>query len=145
MWGSPSTFGSVTGANVVRAIDTNVLVRLSTRDDARQAEAAEQCILGGAWVSLVVLAELAWVLVSLYGASRTALAHAIGQLLDHATIVVQDSDVVRAALAEFKRSWTISFADCLICEIARKAGHTPLVTFDHDLAKLDGVERLGAG
>jgi len=128
----------------VRAIDTNVVVRLATRDDARQARAADECIASGAWVSQVVLAEAIWVLTSLYGASRAAVAEAVSELLDHATIVVQDADVVRAALAHFMPSNSLSFTDCLILEIARKAGHTPVATFDRDFSKLDGVERITA-
>ena len=34
------------------------------------------------------------------------------------------------------------FSDNLIVEIARKNGHLPLGTFDRDLAKVDGAERL---
>jgi predicted nucleic acid-binding protein len=36
----------------------------------------------------------------------------------------------------------VSFTDCLVLEVARKAGHLPLGTFDRDLAKLDGAHRL---
>jgi predicted nucleic acid-binding protein len=36
----------------------------------------------------------------------------------------------------------LGFSDCLVLESARKAGHLPLGTFDRDLAKLDGAERL---
>lgn len=34
------------------------------------------------------------------------------------------------------------FSDCLIVEIARKAGHSPVGTFDKDFATLPGVERI---
>jgi predicted nucleic acid-binding protein len=47
-----------------------------------------------------------------------------------------------AALAHFRRSPSLGFSDCLALEIARKSGHLPLGTFDRDLAKLDGGERL---
>ena len=40
----------------MRAVDTNVLVRLITRDDSRQAASAESFIGKGAWVSLLALA-----------------------------------------------------------------------------------------
>ncbi len=50
----------------MRAVDTNVLVRLLARDDAAQAEAAEAFVAGGAWVSHVVLVETIWVLESVY-------------------------------------------------------------------------------
>lgn len=33
-------------------------------------------------------------------------------------------------------------ADCLMLEVARKAGHLPLGTFDRNLGKLEGAERL---
>ena len=46
----------------MRAIDTIVLVRLITGDDARQAAAAAAFVRSGAWVSHLVLAETSWVL-----------------------------------------------------------------------------------
>jgi len=36
----------------------------------------------------------------------------------------------------------IALSDCLVLEIARKAGHVPLGAFDRQLAKLDGVQKL---
>lgn len=128
----------------MRAIDTNVLIRIATRDDERQTRAAEAVVASGAWVSHVVLAETAWVLVALYGLSRSQLAEVLSRLLSHISIAIQDADLVSEALALFKRSKKISFPDCLILEIARKGGHSPLATFDRDLAKLDGVERIAA-
>ena len=50
--------------------------------------------------------------------------------------------VVSAALEKFRRKFAIGFSDCLLLEIARKAGHLPLGTFDRNLAKLDGAEKL---
>lgn len=129
-------------AALVHAIDTNVLVRVATRDDEAQARAAEACIAKGVWVSHVVLVETAWTLTSLYGASRASLAEAIRNLLTNSSIAIQDEDVVRSALTHFAANNKIAFADCLILEIARKAGHMPLATFDRDLARLDGAERV---
>ena len=34
------------------------------------------------------------------------------------------------------------FPDCLVLEIARKAGHVPVGTFDRQLAKLDGAQKI---
>ncbi len=39
----------------MRAVDTNVLVRLLTRDDPKQLAAAEAFVKPGAWVSRLVL------------------------------------------------------------------------------------------
>ncbi|HVZ72373.1 MAG TPA: type II toxin-antitoxin system VapC family toxin [Polyangia bacterium] len=126
----------------MRAVDTNVLVRLITRDDRKQAAAAEGFVDGGAWVSHLVLMEATWVLTAAYEIASRELATAIEMLLNHKDITVQDTETVAAALQQFRLKPTLGFSDCLILEVARKAGHLPLGTFDRTLAKLEGVERL---
>lgn len=126
----------------MRAVDTNVLVRLITRDDAEQVESAEQFIAKGAWVSHLVLAETSWVLESVYDRSREEIASAVEMLLNHEHLTVQDQDVVEAAVGKFRRHKRVSLSDALVLEIARKSGHTPIGTFDRDLAKLEGAQNL---
>ena len=126
----------------MRAVDTNVIVRNVVRDDPEQVRAAERFAAGGAWVSHVVLAEATWVLDAVYQRTAQQVAAAIDMLLNHKDFTLQDSDVVAAALEEFKKRPALGFSDCLVLEIARKAGHLPLGTFDRNLAKLAGVERL---
>jgi predicted nucleic-acid-binding protein len=126
----------------MRAIDTNVLVRLLAQDDPRQVIAAEAFVAPGAWVSHLVLAEAMWVLASVFARTPRAIATCVAMLLEHESIVVQDTDTVQAALDHFSRRPTLGFSDCLILEIARKAGHSPLGTFDRALSKLDGVEKI---
>ncbi len=126
----------------MRAVDTNILVRLVTRDDAKQAAAAEVFIAPGAWVSHLVLVEAMWVLASVYELGPAAIATAVEMLLNHRDLSLQDADVVTAALAHFRKRPKLGFSDCLVLEVARKAGHMPLGTFDRDLSKLDGAQRL---
>ncbi|HEY6516432.1 MAG TPA: type II toxin-antitoxin system VapC family toxin [Steroidobacteraceae bacterium] len=126
----------------MRAVDTNVLVRLVVRDDAQQAQAAEKFIARGAWVSQLVLAETIWVLDAVYGRTAEQIASAVDMLLNHKELTLQDSDAVTSALEVFRKRPALGFSDCLVVEIARKAGHVPLGTFDRDLAKLEGTERL---
>jgi predicted nucleic-acid-binding protein len=126
----------------MRAVDTNVLVRLIVRDDASQLRAAEDFTSTGAWVSHLVLAETVWVLDAVYERTAAQLALAVEMLLNHKDFAVQDADVVAAALAHFRKYPALGFSGCLMVEIARKSGHLPIGTFDRDLAKLDGVERL---
>jgi predicted nucleic-acid-binding protein len=126
----------------MRAVDTNVLIRLITRDDAKQAAAAEKFVSSGAWVSHLVLAEAMWVLEAVFERNSEQIALAVEMLLDHATLTVQDADVVAAALSHFRRHPAPDFSDCLVLAIARKAGNLPLGTFDRALGKLDGAERL---
>lgn len=126
----------------MRAVDTNVLVRLMTRDDARQVAAAEVFIAPGAWVSHLAIAEATWVLASVYERDPEAIATALEMLLSHETLTIQDSETVAAAVAQFRRHSRVGFSDCLLVEIARKAGHGPLGTFDRALGKVDGAHRL---
>ncbi|MGO9242000.1 MAG: PIN domain-containing protein [Bryobacteraceae bacterium] len=126
----------------MRAIDTNVLVRLITRDDPRQTAAAESFIEKGAWVSPLALAEALWVLGSVYELSAKGQAMAVEMLLNHRDLVLHDREVVAAALELFRERPALGFSDCLMLESARKAGHLPLGTFDRNLAKVEGTQRL---
>jgi len=129
----------------MRAVDTNVLVRLAVRDDPRQVAAAEGFVAGGAWVSHLVLLEFVWVLASSYELGAKELAAAVDILLNHAQLTVEDSDVVSAALEQYRKKPAVGLSDCLVLEVARKAGHLPLGTFDRELAKLPGASRVDAG
>lgn len=126
----------------MRAVDTNVLVRLIARDDPKQVALAEAFVGPGAWVSHLVLAETVWVLGSVYDLQTRQLALAVELLLGHDKLVLQDPEVVSAALAAFRSRPKLGFSDCLVCEVARKAGHLPLGTFDRELAKREGTQRL---
>jgi len=128
----------------MRAVDTNVLVRLVTGDDVSQAAAAEKFVSGGAWVSHLVLAETLWVLATVYDRDAPALAQTVEFLLKHRDLTIQEAEVVVAALVHYRSKPSLGFSDCLVLEIARKAGHVPLGTFDRTLAKVDGAERIAA-
>ena len=124
------------------ALDTNVLVRLLARDDAKQAARADAAIAKGAWVSQLVLAEAVWVLDAVYERAPKQLIAALDLLLAHESLVLQDADVMAAALAQFRARPALGFSDCLVLEIARKAGHLPLATFDKALGRLPGTHRV---
>jgi predicted nucleic-acid-binding protein len=126
----------------MRAIDTNVLVRLITRDDERQVASAEAFVSRGAWISHLVLAETTWVLGAAYDLGHREIATVVEMLLNHEWLTVQDAEVVEAALQHYRLKPSLGFSDCLVLEIARKAGHQPLGSFDKALSKLDGAERL---
>ncbi len=126
----------------MRAVDTNVLLRLIVRDDADQAARAEAFVAQGAWVSLPVLVETTWVLKSVYGLSRQRIGTVLDMLVEHDRLTLQDEDAVRRACALFARGRSAGFSDCLIVEVARKGGHVPVGTFDTRMTRLDGTQRL---
>ena len=126
----------------MRAIDTNVLVRLLARDDRKQVAAAEVFVAAGAWVSHLVLVETVRVLSTVYARTPAQLIAALDMLLAHQHLALQDPETVAAALAHFKRRPALGFSDCLVLEVARKAGHTPLGSFDKALSGLPQAQRL---
>ncbi len=126
----------------MRAVDTNVLVRLITRGDLRQTALAEDFLERSAWVSLLALTEAMWVLGSVYELTPLQQANGIEMLLSHRQLVLQERDTVAEALNHFRAKPALGFSDCLMLELARKAGHLPLGTFDRVLAKLPGPQKL---
>jgi predicted nucleic-acid-binding protein len=126
----------------MRAVDTNVLVRILARDDPKQVRVADEFVAAGAWVSLLALAETMWVLTSVHGRAAAEIGGSVDQLLNHKDLILQDREVVAAALEVFRSRPALGFTDCLLLEVARKAGHLPLGTFDRNLSKIDGAEKL---
>ncbi|MBS0377419.1 MAG: type II toxin-antitoxin system VapC family toxin [Proteobacteria bacterium] len=124
------------------AVDTNILVRLIARDDEQQTHAAERAVRSGGWISQLVLAETLWVLTSVYSLDRAKTAETVALLLNHSTLTIQDYATVEAALEQFRKNPNVDFSGCLVLEIARKAGHLPLATFDRALGKCAGTQRL---
>jgi predicted nucleic acid-binding protein len=64
----------------MRAVDTNLLVRMLSRDDPRQAARADRFVETGAWVSHLTLAECIWALKAVYRLDRNRIATAVEML-----------------------------------------------------------------
>jgi predicted nucleic-acid-binding protein len=128
-------------------IDTSVLVRHFTQDDAMQAAIAGRFLLRGlsserpGHVSLIVLAELSWVLRSRYKAARDEIITVIESLLAAPNLRVQDENAVWAALDECEGS-KIGVADALIAAVDRLHGCSHTVTFDAKASKINGMSLL---
>jgi len=80
----------------------------------------------------------------LYERSAADLAIAVEMLLNHKDLILQDSDVMAAALDLFRSRRALGFSDCLMLQLARKAGHLPLGTFDRAPGKIEGTQKLSA-
>ena len=128
-------------------IDTNILVRYITQDDARQAALAVRFIEGTlsaaepGHASLVTLAELAWVLRSNYAATPEEVAGAMTLLLTDARFVVQAKSAVWAAL-DMYRDGGVDFGDTLIAALDRDAGCARTMTFDTKATRIPGMTLL---
>ncbi len=116
----------------MRAADTNVLVRLVTRDDPAQCERAIKFFDGGdVYFPKTVLLELEWVLRYSYGLSQTAIVDAINALLNMKRAVAEDESAIREALDLMARG--IDFADAL--HLTSSSACKDLATFDQAFAK----------
>ena len=129
------------------ALDTNVLVRLLTRDHEEQALRAKALFDsqegedGIFFVSDIVLAKLCWTLEGSYRHSRSEIDAAISALSVNRSLSLESSRAVEEALGLF-RTVEAGFPDCLIAAKARLRGCSKTVTFDRRMADLPGVERL---
>jgi predicted nucleic-acid-binding protein len=127
----------------VIGLDTNVLVRFLTLDDARQSPRAAQIIeqeLSAdepGFVSVVVLAELSWVLASRYGQGRAAIAEVVEGLLRLDCLQFEHPLAVAAAVTSAAENYG-DFADALIGAIATEAGCQRTLTFDRRAMRLPG-------
>jgi predicted nucleic acid-binding protein len=126
----------------MRAVDTNVLVRLIVQDDAQQAAAAARLVESGAWVSVLALAETMWVLSSVYKLPAGKIAAALAMLLDNDKLSFQSPEVLAASVKMFRSKPSLRFSDCLLVELARHSGYGPLSTFDRRLGSVDGAQLI---
>ncbi len=77
------------------AVDTNVLVRLLTEDDPKQAAQARSLFIAEViWISKTVLLEKQWVLHSLYGFQDSAITEAFSRLIGLRNVRVEDDESV---------------------------------------------------
>ena len=130
-------------------LDTNVLVRYLTQDDAAQSRAASQLIeqeLTAAEPGLiltVVLAETLWVLGDIYGATEGEKIECAERLLMTRQFHLQNKSAVQRAVQAARRA-SCGFVDCLIAEIAADEGCAHVTTFDKKAAKYPGYRLLRA-
>ncbi|HTA23786.1 MAG TPA: type II toxin-antitoxin system VapC family toxin [Terriglobales bacterium] len=115
-------------------LDTNILVRYITHDDAAQTAIVMKLMaslssesLG--YVSLVVLVELIWVLEDFFDFSKKEVEDVVESLLRGREILFERPDLVEQAVRKFK-SGNADFADCIIERAAHAAGSEYTLTFD---------------
>ena len=122
------------------ALDTNLLVRLLTNDDLRQAAKVEAWLKVNAtpktpaYVDHVVLCELGWVLERGYGYSRTEVYGALAALLAQDRLKLESPALVRQALLLYAGG-AADFSDYLLAARTQAAGYSPVLTFDKKAAR----------
>lgn len=128
-------------------LDTNVLVRYLAQDDPVQSPKATELIeqrltqQNPGFVSVLAMAETAWVLERAYGLADQDIAAAIERTLQAEVLAVESEQEVFTAMIALKRG-SGSFADALIGALGAKAGCTRTLTFDQKALRLPGFELL---
>jgi predicted nucleic-acid-binding protein len=130
----------------VVAFDTNVVVRVLVGDDPAQTRKAERAFLahsssGGVFVSLIVLAEVSWVLAAAYAWDRATIHGRLSRLLRTKGVFIEEIELVQQALDEYL-SGKAGLADYLILGKARSTPGGELLTFDRKLARERSVTLL---
>lgn len=116
----------------MRAIDTNVVVRFLTGDDAAQAARARKLIeAGDIRVATSVLLETEWVLRSGYGFTTARIVEALRDFAGLPGVTLEDPALVARALDWAEQG--LDFADAL--HLGRAQDCTAFISFDRKLAK----------
>jgi predicted nucleic-acid-binding protein len=114
------------------AVETNVLVRVLTRDDPAQARRAAKILQSEkVFIPKTVMLETEWVLRYAYRIETKAIMNGFKKLLGLANVAVEDPDAVVQAISSSERG--LDFADSLHIASSRKARQ--FVTFHKSLVR----------
>jgi predicted nucleic-acid-binding protein len=117
----------------LNAIDTNIVVRVVTRDDPSQSERARAAVEDGGdvFVSASVILEAFWVLSRTYGLGRAQTAHALKKFAALETVVLEEPGRIMNALDLAAQGF--DFADAL--HLGAAADCESFLTFDRKLIR----------
>ena len=123
------------------AVDTNVLVRIITYDDRRQAHRAIAYLRGqeSVFIAKTVLLELEWVLRSAYRISRQGIGSAVKILLNLGNIELESEHEIGQALNWYQKGMDLADAIHLVSAGTERQ----FATFDNGLHRR--ARRLGIG
>jgi predicted nucleic-acid-binding protein len=122
-------------------LDTNVIVRYIMQDDLVQSRKATRLVeekLSSetpGYITLVTLAEVIWVLKSVYEIASKDLINLVGMLLATKQIRTERASTVYRAVKVFD-SGRADFSDALILVVGMEDGCTEIVSFDKKAASI---------
>ncbi|MEH1909202.1 MAG: type II toxin-antitoxin system VapC family toxin [Nostoc sp.] len=122
-------------------VDANILLRFLTGEPPDLAQRALKLIQKAESgevtlrLSLIVVAEVVWVLSSFYKYSRVQIAEVLLPLVGAEGILLDDLEQVTAAFKRMANA-NVDFIDAYLAEIARQKGET-IVSFDRDFKRLE--------
>lgn len=127
-------------------LDTNVVIRYLTQDDAKQAAKANKLIeeqlslQSPGFITAITMVEIVWVLESCYKQNRDDISKVLYSLLTTKQLVIESADKVYLALRRYGNA-SADFSDALIAIVAEQEGCERVVTFDKQAVKV-GMELI---
>lgn len=131
----------------MRAIDTNILVRLLINDDTKQCQIVYKLFNDcyqqkeQLFVSTIVIVETIWVLNKHYQMPRNEVIQAINDVLSMSVLIIENHDEISTALSIGTNN-TYDLSDLIIGLIAKKNTCNTTLTFDKKASKSDLFSKL---
>lgn len=126
-------------------LDANILLRYLT-DEPRELADRAVAILEQAEdqataliVAPLTLAEVIYVLESVYRWPRIDIAQRLVSLISESSLVFIDEATVVQSLTWYRDRAGLDFADAYVAALAIERGHATVISFDRDLKRLPGI------
>lgn len=127
------------------AVDANVLLRyliepLDTSNPSWQVLAAKETINNehNVFISDIVIAELEWVLESVFECNPNEIHLVIQSLVNNTRFIFEDWSALQCALLDYQELTKVDLSDCIIARRAHNKGAKTLYTFEKE-SKLGGL------
>jgi predicted nucleic-acid-binding protein len=124
-------------------VDTNVLIRHLTGDPPDQARRATDFLARTEplWLADLVVAELVYVLESVYRVGRDEVAQLARSIVISDRMLVSDLPLLLRTIEVYERHH-LAFADAYLVASAERSGVGIVVSFDKRISKVGTVERI---
>lgn len=124
-------------------LDTNVLVRHLTSDPPDMAIRATRYLASADDLRLpdLVVAEVAYVLESIYGLPRTQVATSLRSILAHPPIHVADDQLLLRSIEVYEVD-RLDFAEAYLVASAERSGVAEIASFDRSIDRVTTVRRI---
>jgi|SRR5579884_1287281 predicted nucleic acid-binding protein len=126
-------------------LDANILLRVLTDEPREPADRAAAILAtaDGHRVELIVttltLAEVVYVLESVYGWQRQTIAERLIELVSAGVFQFLEQPILLAALAWYRDIGSLRFADAYVAAVAADRAQAAVISFDRALGRVPGI------
>jgi len=127
---------------MAKLVDTNLIIRFLLNDNQKQADAAKKLFSSSEKLYLtdLVLAEIVWVLTSVYNFPKVDIAQKLQNLLN-LNIFKSNKRLLNQALQLYEQ-FSISFVDAYLASLVLEKNLEGIYSFDKGLDKIKSLKRL---